>query len=129
MESVIILLLIVALVYLLWRYFQLKGQIEREKAQAREDAIKQSQAVIRGKVTEHLMPYFPDFRYNPKDVRFVGSPIDLIVFDGLAEGELKKVAFIEVKTGKDSDLSAREREVRKCIESRSVSYEIIHRES
>jgi predicted Holliday junction resolvase-like endonuclease len=125
--EVIIFLLIVALIYVMWLYFQLKGRMRGEKQQIREDAIKQSEVVIRAKVTEHLMPYFPDFRYNPKDVRFIGSPIDLIVFDGLAEGELKRVAFIEVKTGKDPDLSVREKHVKKCIDNRAVTFEIIHK--
>ncbi len=127
MESVLIFLLIIALVYMLWKYFELKGRMRGEREQIREDAIKQSEVVIRAKVTEHLMPYFPDFRYNPKDVRFVGSPIDLVVFDGLAEGNLKKVAFIEVKTGKDADLSVREKDVKKCIDNRAVTFEIIHK--
>jgi predicted Holliday junction resolvase-like endonuclease len=126
-ESLIIFLLIVALIYVLWLYWQLKGRIRGEREHIREDAIKQSEVVIRAKVTEHLMPYFPDFRYNPKDVRFIGSPIDLIVFDGLAEGNLKKVAFIEVKTGKDPDLSVREKHVKQCIDSRAVTFEIIHK--
>jgi predicted Holliday junction resolvase-like endonuclease len=32
-------------------------------------------------------------------VRFIGTPLDLVVFDGLSEGELRKTAFIEVKSG------------------------------
>src|SRR5574344_2067343 len=43
-----------------------------EEKKIRKDAIKKSEAVIRGKVTEHLIPYFPDFEYNPKDARFLG---------------------------------------------------------
>lgn len=74
-----------------------KWQIEYE-ATIRADAIMRSQAVITGKVTENLAPYMPMFPYNPKDVRFVGSPIDLIVFDGAAEGQLREVIFLEVKT-------------------------------
>jgi predicted Holliday junction resolvase-like endonuclease len=35
-----------------------------------------------GKVTEHFIPDLPDFAYNPKDARFLGSPVDFIVFDG-----------------------------------------------
>jgi len=48
----------------------------------RRDAVDRSQAVTVGKVTEHIAPYLPDFGYNPKDARFVGSPVDFVVFDG-----------------------------------------------
>ena len=35
-----------------------------------------------GMVTEHIAPYLPGFDLDPKDVRFLGSPIDLIAFKG-----------------------------------------------
>jgi len=67
----------------------------------RADAVQRSQAVTAGKVHEQLIPYLPSFPYNPKDVRFLGSPIDLVVFDGLAEGQVRRVVFVEVKTRRD----------------------------
>lgn len=157
-EWVLIILLVLFLIYLFWKYSELKGEIENrardifekwrsteletqanEKAKLlfqdwaqqeekgiREDAIKRSEAVIQGKVTEHLIPFFPGFKYNPKDARFMGTPVDLVVFDGLSEGEMRNVVFVEVKTGKTANLSSRERLVRNCVESKDVVYEIIH---
>lgn len=99
---------------------------QKEEKNIREDSIKRSQAVIMGKITEHLIPYFPDFKYNPKDVRFLGTSVDFVVFDGLSDGGvMKKVVFLEVKTGKTSNLSSRERQVRDCIEGKNVGYEMI----
>ncbi len=60
----------------------------RYTAIIREDAVQRSQAVTARKVHEQLIPYLPAFPYNPKDVRFLGSPVDLVVFDGLAEGRV-----------------------------------------
>lgn len=103
--------------------------MREEEGRIRKDAIKKSEAVITGKVTEHLVPFFPDFSYNPKDARFIGSPVDLVIFDGLNEGELKKVVFVEVKKGKTSSLSERERLVKHCVENKNVGYETIYRKS
>jgi predicted Holliday junction resolvase-like endonuclease len=100
-------------------------KLEEEK-KIRQDAVKKSEAITRGKVTEHLIPYFPDFKYNPKDARFLGTPVDFIVFDGLSEGEMNKVVFIEVKSGKNCTLSRREQLVKESIDRGKVSYEIIH---
>jgi predicted Holliday junction resolvase-like endonuclease len=97
-----------------------------EEKRIRQDAVKKSEAVIRGKVTEHLIPYFPDFEYNPKDARFLGTPVDFIIFDGLSEGEMNRVIFVEVKSGKNGMLSKREKLVKECIDRGKVSYEIIH---
>lgn len=88
----------------------------------RQDAIHRSQAVTVGKVTEHIVPYLPEFRYNPKDARFIGSPIDFIVFDGLSDGEVRGIVFVEVKTGK-SGLSTRERRIRNAVRSKMVQWE------
>ena len=100
--------------------------IGQEEDRIRKDAVKKSESVIQGKVTEHLIPYFPGFSYNPKDARFLGSPVDFVIFDGLSSGDLKKVVFVEVKSGKKPALSTRERMVRDCINNLAVSYEVLH---
>ncbi|HZI22190.1 MAG TPA: Holliday junction resolvase-like protein [Gemmatimonadales bacterium] len=106
--------LLVAWVYILtWK--------ARYTAAIREDAVQRSQAVTVGKVHEQLIPYLPEFRYNPKDVRFLGTPVDLVVFDGLADGQVRRIVFVEVKTGR-AGLSGRERQVRDVIGAREVEW-------
>jgi predicted Holliday junction resolvase-like endonuclease len=106
--------LLLAALYLLWwkaRYTRM----------LRLDAVQRSQAVTAGKVYEQLVPYLPDFPFNPKDVRFLGTPVDLVVFDGLSEGAVRRIVFVEVKTS-GSDLSARERRVRDAVNARRVEW-------
>jgi predicted Holliday junction resolvase-like endonuclease len=77
-------------------------------------------------VTEHIVPYFPGFDFDPKDIRFLGTPIDLIAFSGLnASAEDIEIIFIEVKTG-GSVLSSRERAVKKAVEQKRVAWRIIN---
>jgi predicted Holliday junction resolvase-like endonuclease len=102
-----------------WVYFLLWKM--RYTARIRADAVQRSQSVTAGKVHEQLIPYLPAFPYNPKDVRFLGSPIDLVVFDGLAEGDLRGIVFLEVKTG-GASLTSRERRVRDVILAREVGW-------
>ena len=97
---------------LAWVYFLIWKV--RYTTSIREDAVQRSQAVTAGKVHEQLIPYLPGFPFNPKDVRFLGSPIDLVVFDGLAEGQVRRVVFLEVKTGR-AGLTSRERSVRDAV--------------
>lgn len=106
--------LLLAALYLLWwkaRYTRM----------LRLDAVQRSQAVTAGKVYEQLVPYLPGFPFNPKDVRFLGTPVDLVVFDGLSEGAVRRIVFVEVKTS-GSDLSARERRVRDAVNARRVEW-------
>ncbi len=101
-----------------------KNTIEIE----REDAIKRSRAVLKGKFTEQLAPYMPGFKYSPTEVRFIGKPIDFIVFKGMDKKEPEEVVFVEVKSGK-SGLSTPERKLRDLIKEKKVSWELYRPES
>lgn len=97
---------------------QWKTDAEKE---IRQDAINKSQSVTMGKMTEHIVPYLPGFEFNPTDARFIGSPVDLIVFDGLDEDCLRKIVFIEIKTGASS-LSTRERWIRDAVLAKNIEW-------
>jgi predicted Holliday junction resolvase-like endonuclease len=92
----------------------------------RKDAASKSQSTLVGKITEHFIPHLPEFLYNPQDARFLGSPIDFIVFDGLSEGALRKIIFIEVKTNAGS-LSTRERQIRDVLIEKNIEWISIKR--
>jgi predicted Holliday junction resolvase-like endonuclease len=102
-----------------WLYF-LIWKLRYTRA-IRENAVQRSLAVTAGKVHEQLVPYLPEFGFNPKDARFLGSPVDLVVFDGLSAGHVQRVVFLEVKTG-GAQLTEREKQVRAVIEARQVEW-------
>ena len=106
---------------------KLRWEEEREKAV--KEAIAQSRAVLGGKFVEQLAPYLPEFKYDPTEARFIGSPIDLIVFPGLASGDPEEIVIIEIKTGKTGQLTPQERKIRKLIEDGMVRWELIQKPS
>ena len=112
--GIVIGIVVASLYFVIWKL--------RYSAAIRENAVQRSLAVTAGKVHEQLVPYLPEFGFNPKDARFLGSPVDLVVFDGLAAGAVRRVVFLEVKTG-GAALTARERQVRDVIEAREVVWE------
>lgn len=91
------------------------------EASIRADAIKRSTAVHTGKVTEHFIPFMKGFPYNVKDARFIGSPIDLIIFDGHNEQREITIVFTEVKTGK-SKLSPAQQRIKEAVLSQRVRW-------
>ena len=109
-----------------WRDAEtLRWQSEME--QARKTAITQSRAVLGGKFTEQMVPFFPDFKYDPTEVRFIGSPIDMIVFPGLARGDPEEIVILEVKTGKSAQLTPQQKKIRQLIENNMVRWDEIYR--
>lgn len=104
---------------------RLRAEEEREKAI--REAITQSRAVLGGKFTEQLAPYLPEFNYDPTEARFIGSPVDLIVFPGLARGDPEEIVIMEIKTGKTGQLTSQERKIRQLIEDGMVRWELLQK--
>jgi predicted Holliday junction resolvase-like endonuclease len=116
LRVLVVLLLGVTLVALMALY-RLRVRVQ----EIRKDAVRRSAAVVSGKVSEQLAPYLPGFPYDPRDARFLGTPIDLVVFDGMNGDELREIVFLEIKTG-GSTLSARERRIRDAVLARRVRW-------
>lgn len=105
------------------RYRYTDDDVEAARAQSRI----RSKAVVSGNVQEHLAPLLPAFadEFNFKEARFIGQPIDYIVFDGLDQQRPDmRVVFVEVKTGK-SGLNERERLVKDAVEAKRVEWKTI----
>jgi len=135
--SIIALILAVIISVIIIRYaygrrFRAWQQEEMEKwqgtiEQERRTAISQSRAVLGGKFTEQMVPYFPDFKYDPTEVRFIGSPIDMVVFPGLAQGDPQEIVILEIKTGKSAGLTYAQKKIRQLIEDGMVRWDEIYR--
>lgn len=104
---------------LVWMYSALVAS--RRARDIRRDAVSQSRAITRGQVFEQFAAYFPNFEFNPKDAQFLGKPVDFVVFDGLDDGEVERIVFVEIKTG-GAALSTRERRIRDAIQDGRVEW-------
>lgn len=88
----------------------------------RDDAAKRSVAVNFGKVAEHFTAFHNNFKFNSQDARFIGSPIDLILFDGATDNkDIINIYFIEVKTG-SSQLTPLQRKIRSAVELKRIKW-------
>ena len=131
-EPVATTLLALTVVLLLWmsvsyaRYRAIYRYRDDDIEDARADASKRSRAVRAGKAVEHVTPLLGEFalRFDPHDARFLGAPVDYVVFDGLSSGVLREIVLVEVKTG-SSRLTPNEREVELAAANGRVSYEVI----
>ncbi len=95
---------------------------ERDVPTIRKDAAMRSRAVISGQVSEQMAPYLPGFGHNPSEARFIGKPIDFIVFSGLDGKSVDEVVFVEVKSG-GSRITPVERSLKSAVEEGRVRWE------
>ena len=106
--------------YIIGKYVSRKEH-EDKIPEIREIAIKQSRAVLSGQFSEQIAPYLPEFPFKPTEVRFIGKPVDFVVFKGMDEKKIDEVVFVEVKTGK-SQLSSVEKSLKETIQNKKVEW-------
>ncbi len=107
--------------YLIGKFIAGK-KFEEKLPEVRETAIKQSRAVLSGQFSEQIAPYLPEFPFKPTEARFIGKPIDFIVFKGMDEQNISEVVFVEVKTG-TSKLNNQQKNLKETIQKKRVRWE------
>lgn len=127
------------IVQTLWQYGYLGGWIvgmvalllwivERQRRQRIEQWLREKDRqrgqVIKGQIAEQMAPFLPDFPFHPKDARFIGSPVDYVVFDGMSEGKLRQVVLVEVKTNQ-SRPNPIQKEIERIVVNRRITFRII----
>ncbi len=116
----VLLMIILYIGYVTGKY--IAGKHHEDKIpEIRETAIKQSRAVLSGQFSEQIAPYMPDFPYKPTEARFIGKPVDFIVFRGMDEKKIEEVVFVEVKTGQGK-LNNVEKSLKEAIQNKDVSW-------
>ena len=117
--GVIVLTLTVLYIGYLIGKFTAQYQLKDRIPEIRESAIKQSRAVLSGQFSEQIAPYLPDFPFKPTEARFIGKPIDFIVFKGMDEKNIDEIVFVEVKSGQ-SQLSKVEKTLKSAVENKKI---------
>jgi predicted Holliday junction resolvase-like endonuclease len=100
-------------------------------AQARRESTRQSRAVLKGKMAEQIAPLLPGFEYWPSDARFLGDPVDYVVFDGYsavkddgASGDVLEIIILDIKRG-EAHLSPEQRQIARAVREGRVRFEMV----
>jgi predicted Holliday junction resolvase-like endonuclease len=110
-----------------------RNDLERWKIECtneiRKDSVNRSRSTLKGRISEQMAPLLPEFPYSPADARFIGNPIDFVVFDGYTKvkdekGDEISVVLVEVKKGKGK-LTREESLIKKAVEEGRLSWRTI----
>jgi predicted Holliday junction resolvase-like endonuclease len=103
---------------------------ERDLLSARRDSVERARSSLKGQIAEQMAPLLPGFVYRPADARFLGDPIDYIVFNGYtslrdegADGADLEIVLLEVKQGR-SVLTPFQRRIASSVEKGKLRFEI-----
>jgi predicted Holliday junction resolvase-like endonuclease len=84
---------------------------------------KKSRSILGGLISEQVAPFLPDFPLDLKasEARFIGKPIDFIIFKGMDEQDISEVVFVEIKSG-NSQLNPNQRKLRDVVNEKRVRW-------
>ncbi|MBD3312226.1 endonuclease [archaeon] len=108
-----------------------KEWVLEQEGVIRRDALNRSRSVLKGRIAEQLAPFLPGFSYNPADARFIGNPVDFVIFDGYTEFKDDKsdkpisVVLMDVKKGESARLSKTERAIKKAVKAKRVKWKTL----
>ncbi|MDQ8952686.1 Holliday junction resolvase-like protein [Acinetobacter rudis] len=110
---------------------ELELEHQQQLTKARKSSVNTSRAVLKGKMAEQLAPLLPEFQYLPSDAKFLGDPVDYIVFDGYSDfrdgdghAEDIDVIFIDIKSG-GARLSKGQQAIAEAIAQGRVRFETL----
>ena len=110
---------------------ELELEHQQALAQAQKRSVNTSRAVLKGKMAEQLAPIMPQFEYLPSDAKFLGDPVDYVVFDGytdLRDGEGRaediEIVLIDIKSG-GARLSKGQVAIAQAIQAGRVRFETV----
>jgi len=127
----LIIFLLLSIVFLLIGFFigklieryRVNKEWEERLPQLTRESREKSREVLGGKFAENLAPYFPDFKHDPTELRFIGEPIDYIVFKGASTKNPSEIIFLEVKSG-NANLTPMQKKWREIVENKKISWEV-----
>jgi len=120
---ILLALLIAAALFLMYEIGKIIGEKRATDKfpEAKKAAVQRSRSVLSGMFAEQLAPYLPNFPFSPTEAKFIGAPIDFLVFKGMDARSIEEVIFVEVKSG-SARLSHNEHSLRDAIENKRVRW-------
>jgi len=121
--TLILVLLIAAALFLMYEIGRLVGEKRATEKfpEAKKAAVQPSRSVLSGMFAEQLAPYLPDFPFSPTEAKFIGAPIDFLIFKGMDAQHIEEVIFVEVKSG-SALLNHNEHSLKDAIENKRVRW-------
>jgi predicted Holliday junction resolvase-like endonuclease len=82
---IVLVLLITAALFLMYEIGRLVGEktTTDKFPEAKKAALRRSRSLLGGTFAEQLAPYLPNFPFSPTEAKFIGAPIDFLIFKGM----------------------------------------------
>lgn len=99
---------------------------------AQKRSVNTSRAVLKGKMAEQFAPMLPEFEYLPSDAKFLGDPVDYVIFHGYSEfregvgsADAIEIILLDVKSGQ-ARLHKGQQAIAQAVQAGRVRFETLN---
>ncbi len=110
---------------------EIKIKHRNEIDKARKESVDLSRNTLKGKMAEQMAPLLPGFNFLPADSRFLGDPVDYVVFNGYSKlrdangsADDLEIVILEIKHN-NADLSSSQRAIATAINDGRVRFDVV----
>jgi predicted Holliday junction resolvase-like endonuclease len=127
--GVIIILLI--LIFIAFKFGIKQGKYEKEiewqqqLVKLKRDIAERQRAGVKGKISEAFAPFLQGFPFKASECKFIGDPIDYLIFEGLDERDIQAIHLVDVKAD-TSKLSKHQKQIKDIIDSLNSPFVRFH---
>jgi len=133
--TIFLIIIVVFLIKLQKKHNDDIKKIKQDNKKAKELSLDKQRSIVKGNVIEQVAPFMPEFseKYDAADARFLGSPIDFVIFKNMSQYDKTTkaldipidVILIEIKTGKSKTLTEKEKAIKIACDEGRVSFDKI----
>ena len=133
--TIFLIIMVVVLIKLQKKH---EGDVEKMKQSIQktvDKSLDKQRSTTKGQINEQVAPFMPEFseKYDASDSRFLGSPIDFVIFKNMSKFDKKtkdeenpiEIIIVDIKTGKSKKLSQLQNAIKIACEEGRVSFDKI----
>ena len=98
------------------------NEFSEKESKIREDAAKRAQAQVPKLIKKSLSDHIVSLKYNPYDIKPINHPIDLVIYDGMSDGDVKDVIFLHSKNKAMRELH---KSVHNAVENKEYDWKVV----
>lgn len=106
----------------------IKNEFQDKIKEERKNAVDKSRSVLKGKISEQVVSLYPEFfnNYNASDARFLGSPVDYIIFKNMSSDNFDnlEIVLLDVKTG-NASLTKLQKAIKIALENNRIKFDVL----
>ena len=98
------------------------NEFSEKESKIRDEAAKRAQVEVPKLIKKSLSDHIVSLKYNPYDIKPINHPIDLVIYDGMSDGDVENVVFLHSKNKAMQELH---KSVHKTVENKDYDWKVV----